>query len=44
MAAAELFRENSVRSIQRKTVVQGREIGEFGVTGCINNKISDSLF
>lgn len=44
MTAAKLFRENSIRLIQKRTIVQGREIGEFGVTDCINNKISVSLF
>lgn len=44
MTAAKLFRENNIRCIQKRTPVQGREIGEFGVIGCINNKISVSLF
>lgn len=44
MTAAKLFRENSIRLIQKRTIVQGREIGEFGVTDCINNKISVSWF
>lgn len=44
MTAAKLFRENGRRCIQKRATVQGREMGESGVTGCINNKIPISMF
>lgn len=38
MTAVKLFRENSLRRIQRRTLVQGGETGAYGVTGCIKNQ------
>lgn len=44
MTTVELFKANSIRCVQESIMVQERETGGCGVTGCINNKISVGLW